>query len=150
MKDTHRIAVLNSLQIAQKINRLAHQVLEDNYDEKELIIVGIASNGYIFAQKLVEILSTIAPFKIMLAELNMNKDNPGDHPITLTPHELDYHNKVIVLVDDVVNSARTMIYAMQPFQHITTKKIRTVVLVDRNHKRYPIAADFVGLSLATT
>ncbi len=142
--------ILNQAQISQRINRIAYQVYEDNVDEQEIIVAGIVKSGFVFAEKMVTVLKKISPLKIQLIEVVINKHGQTKKEITLSLSTEQLQGKVIVLVDDVLNSGKTMMYALRPFLNADIKKIRTVVLVDRNHKRYPIAADFVGMSLATT
>ncbi len=142
--------ILNNKQIEQKINRIAYQIYENNYDEKEIIIAGIAFNGYLLSKRVANVLQTISPIKTTLIEIVINKENPlaAEIKISLTDKELK--NKVIVLVDDVLNSGKTLIFGAKPFLISSVKRITTAVLVDRGHNRYPIKADFVGLSLSTT
>jgi pyrimidine operon attenuation protein / uracil phosphoribosyltransferase len=143
--------VLSNLQIEQKINRLAYQIYEDCSEETELIIAGIAHNGYSFARKLAAKLESISPLSTRLVEVTVNdKLNPLQSGIQLSVGEEELRNKVVILADDVLNSGLTLFYSLTVFLNVPLKKLRTVVLVDRNHKRYPISADFVGLSLATT
>jgi pyrimidine operon attenuation protein/uracil phosphoribosyltransferase len=146
----NKTLILNSKQIQQKINRIAYELYENNYEEKEIIIAGIASNGYILAKHIAAVLKSITPIKIKLIEIVLNKKNPlaTDIKIDLTDKELQ--NKVIVLVDDVLDSGRTLIFGAKPFLNSPIKRLTTVILVDRGHNRYPIKADFVGLSLSTT
>ena len=142
--------ILNSKQIQQKINRIAYQIYENNYSEKEIIVAGIADNGFILAQLIVDVLKTISSIKIKLIELKIKKENPieSESPIPLTEKELK--NKVIILVDDVLNSGKTLIFGAKHFLKTPVKRLTTVVLVDRGHNCYPIKADFIGLSLSTT
>ncbi len=145
-----RTLILNSKQIQQKINRIAYEIYENNYDEKEIIIAGIASNGFILAKHIIEVLKAIAPIKIRLIEIVLDKKNPLSKEIKVELTDKDLKNKVIILVDDVLNSGKTLIFGSKPFLNNPVKRLTTVVLVDRGHNRYPIKADFVGLSLSTT
>lgn len=142
--------VLDKTQIEQKINRIAYQIFEDNFEEKEIYVAGIAPSGFVLAQKIVHAIENISSLKVHLLKINMDKENPLSKEIQLPVSFDELKNKIIILVDDVLNSGKTLIYGMRPFLDIDIKKIRTVVLVDRNHKRFPIAADYVGISLATT
>lgn len=142
--------ILNADQIRQKIDRIAYQIYENNFQEKEIIMAGIAPKGYILAQRLAEKVEEIAKIKITLVEIKVNKDNPVQEEVKLSITTKEYEGKVIILVDDVLNSGKTLIYGLAPFLNVPVKRITTAVLVDRNHNRYPIKADFVGLSLATT
>ena len=142
--------ILSHQKIVQKVNRIAYQIYEDNYDQKEIIIAGIAQNGYTLARLISHKLKEISPIKIKLVELKVNKKNPIDNEIDFELTTDDIKNKSIILVDDVQNSGRTMIYGLQPFLKAPIKKLSIAVLVDRSHKRFPVKADYVGISLATT
>ena len=148
MTDTKNI-ILNTLEVAQKIRRIAFQILESNSNEKEVIIVGIVGNGSLFAEKLVVDLNKISDIKTTLCEIVINKKNPLD-TITTSLNEEDYKNKSIVLVDDVLNSGATLIYGVKHFLNVPLKRFKTAVLVNRNHKKYPVKADFKGISLSTS
>ena len=146
----NRTILLDEKQVVQRINRLAYQIYEDNATEKEIIVAGIMKSGYQVAEKIAAALKSISPIKVELAELQINKHSQFNEKISVSIGSEHFAGKSIVLVDDVLNSGKTMLYALKPFLAADIKKIRTVVLVDRNHKRYPISADFAGLSLSTT
>jgi len=148
MTDTKNI-ILNTLAVSQKIRRIAYQILESNSNEKEVVIVGIVGNGLLLAKKLVVDLNKISDIKTTLCEIVINKKNPLD-PISTTLDEKNYKNKSIVLVDDVLNSGATLIYAVKHFLNVPLKRFKTAVLVNRNHKKYPVKADFKGISLSTS
>lgn len=148
--ETTQSIILTKTQIAQRINRIAYQVYEDNVDEQEIIVAGIAKSGSVLAKKIVAVLQKISPLKIQLIEVVIDKHSQTSKEVALTLTKEQLQGKVIILVDDVLNSGKTMMYALRPFLNADIKKIRTVVLVDRNHKRYPISADFAGMTLATT
>ena len=144
-----RKIILNTVQVNQKITRIAHQIIESNIDEKEVIIAGIEKNGYIIAIKLKEILTKISDLNITTCSVKINKNNPLDEVATSLSKE-EYRNKSLVLVDDVLNSGATLIYAIKHFLDTEIKQFKTAVLVNRNHKKYPVKADFKGISLSTT
>ena len=142
--------VLNKQQLQQKIDRLAWQIYEQNYKEKEIIIAGIANRGVLIAKKIAKKLTEISAIKVKLATIKVDKDNPFYKDIEVDITEKDYKNKVLILVDDVLNSGKTLMYGAKYFLSVPLKRLSTIVLVDRNHNRFPIKADFVGLSLSTT
>jgi pyrimidine operon attenuation protein/uracil phosphoribosyltransferase len=142
--------ILNARQIQQRIDRIAYQIFENNYREKELVIAGIAKNGYVLAERLAEKLQEISPIKVKLAEITVNKKDPLAGKVKVSLPEKELKDKVVIVVDDVLESARTMMYGIDPFLKYSVKRLTTVVLVDRDHHSYPIKADFVGISLATT
>lgn len=146
---TEKNIILNTVQINQKIKRIAYQIYESNTDEKEVIIAGIVGNGYIFAEKLVETLKEISALKVSICKVNINKKKPLE-PVTTSLAVNDYKNKSLVLVDDVLNSGTTLIYGVKHFLDVPLKRFKTAVLVNRNHKKYPVKADFKGVSLSTS
>jgi pyrimidine operon attenuation protein/uracil phosphoribosyltransferase len=141
--------ILNHQQIQHKITRIAYQIYETFVDENEIIIAGIASNGFKLAEEIKNKLTEISEIEVILCEVNINKTNPLDVVQTnLKPNE--YKGKSIVLVDDVLHSGTTLIYGVKHFLEVDIKKLKTAVLVDRNHKKFPVKADFKGISLSTT
>jgi len=142
--------ILDNTQISHKLNRMAYEVYEKNYGEKELLIVGIEGNGYKVAERLTEILTKISSIKINLSKIKLDKENPWSKEPIISFTEKDYINKSVVIVDDVLNSGKTVMYAVKPFLNKSLKRLNVLVLVDRSHSRYPVKADFVGLSLSTT
>jgi pyrimidine operon attenuation protein/uracil phosphoribosyltransferase len=141
--------ILSNQEIEHTIKRIAYQIYETFIDEEEIVIAGIANNGFIFAKKIAQSLNTISPLKVSLCEVQINKRNPESAVITSLTKE-EYSNKGLVLVDDVLNSGTTLIYAVRHFLDVPLKKFKTAVLVDRNHKKYPVKADFKGISLSTS
>ena len=141
--------ILNHQEIAHKIKRIAYQIYETFVDEEEIVIAGIAENGYLFAEKIAETLQSIAPIKVLLCEVFIDKQNPTN-PIKTSITAAEYTNKGIILVDDVLNSGTTLVYGVRHFLDVPLKKFKTAVLVDRNHKKYPVKADFKGISLSTS
>lgn len=141
--------ILTNQEIEHKIKRIAYQIYETFVDEDEIVIAGIANNGFVFAKKIASALETISSIKITLCEVKVNKQNPELEIHTSLTKE-QYANKGIILVDDVLNSGTTLIYAVRHFLDVPLKKFKTAVLVDRNHKKYPVKADFKGISLSTS
>ncbi len=142
--------ILDANQISQKLNRMAYEVYEKNYSAKELLLVGIDGNGFKVTQRLGEILKKISPLKIKVCKITLDKENPWSAQPVIDFTEKDYSNKTVILIDDVLNSGKTLMYAVKLFLDKPVKRLSTLVLVDRNHTRYPVKADFVGLSLSTT
>jgi len=142
--------ILDINEIDQKIKRLAWQVYEKNSAEKEIIVVGVSERGLILAKKLIGHIQKISKIKTKICHLELDKDNPYNKEVTLNLAEKEYVNKVVILVDDVLNSGVTLMYASKHFLTTRLTSLSVMVLVDRNHNRYPIKADYIGLSLATT
>jgi pyrimidine operon attenuation protein/uracil phosphoribosyltransferase len=141
--------ILNQLQISQKIRRIAYQIYETNSSEEEIVLAGIIGNGFIFAEKLLEVLNEISTLNVILCKVNIDKKNPLNL-ITTSLDVEEYRNKSLVLVDDVLSSGTTLIYGIKHFLNVPLKKFKTAVLVNRNHKKYPVKADFKGISLSTS
>lgn len=142
--------ILDSQAIANKTIRIAYQILENNYDEKEIVLVGVQDQGYVFAKMLAKIIKGLGTVPVKLYSVTLNKTNPGAKAIEVDFVEGDLNKRSVVLVDDVANTGKTLAYALTPILDSNPKKIQVAVLVDRRHKQFPITADFVGLSLATT
>jgi pyrimidine operon attenuation protein/uracil phosphoribosyltransferase len=141
--------ILTHQDIKHKIRRIAYQIYESNVDETELILAGIADNGYILAKKLKIELNKISDLDTILCKVIIDKKNPRN-VINTSISENDYTNKSVVLIDDVLNSGTTLIYGVKHFLNVPLKRFKTAVLVNRNHKKYPVKADFKGISLSTS
>lgn len=139
--------ILNKAVAAKKLERMAFEIAEQNIDEQHLILAGIKENGVVMARRLQQLLGTIYKGKIEVIELELDKRNPG--PIKISG-EKNYDGAVIIIVDDVANSGKTMLYSLKPFLQYHPKKIQTLALVDRTHKMFPVHTDYIGISLSTT
>ena len=141
--------ILTNEQIQNKTKRIAYQIYEANWNEKEIVVAGINGNGFIFAKNIAEIIENISSLKVQLVEVIMDKKNPIKSINTTADKEL-FKNKALVLVDDVLNSGTTLMYGVKYFLEVPLKRFNTAVLVNRNHKKYPVKADFKGISLSTS
>ncbi|MGB0981414.1 MAG: phosphoribosyltransferase family protein [Winogradskyella sp.] len=141
--------ILSHKAIEHKIMRIAYQIYESNVNETELIIAGIESNGYVLAKKIKHNLDKISEIKSTICKVTINKKEPTK-AITTSLDKSLYSNKSLVLVDDVLNSGSTLIYGIKHFLDVPLKQFKTAVLVNRNHKKYPVKADFKGISLSTS
>lgn len=142
--------ILSHDQIQHKVRRIAYQIYEANVSEKEIIIAGIDGGGLNFAKKIQTVLQNITEAKIVLCKVSMNKSDPLESGVKTSIKEEDYTRKSIVLVDDVLNSGTTLIYGVHHFLKTPLKQLKTAVLVNRNHKKYPVKADYKGISLSTS
>ncbi|WP_077400341.1 phosphoribosyltransferase domain-containing protein [Cellulophaga omnivescoria] len=142
--------ILSHNQIQHKIKRIAYQIYEANVEETEIVIAGIEGGGLKFAKKLSSVLETITTAKITLCTVKMNKKNPLNSGVTTSISKEEYTNKSVVLIDDVLNSGTTLIYGVFHFLKVPLRQLKTAVLVNRNHKKYPVKADYKGLSLSTS
>ncbi|MBV4356122.1 phosphoribosyltransferase family protein [Pinibacter aurantiacus] len=139
--------ILNKQIATKKLERMAYEIAEQNVGEKRLILAGIKDNGVAMAYFLKKLLQSIFSGVIDVIELNLDKRNPGEIEISSAEN---FDDAVIIVVDDVANSGKTMLYALKPFLQFHPKKIQTLALVERTHKVYPVNTDYVGVSLATT
>ncbi len=148
MSDNKNV-ILTKKEISHKLRRIAYQIYETNVDEDAIILAGIEKNGYIMARRLKSILTKISGKQIVLCKVIINKKRPLNN-VETSLDAADYKNKSVVLVDDVLNSGTTLIYGVRHFLDVPLKRFKTAVLVNRNHKKYPVKADFKGLSLSTS
>jgi pyrimidine operon attenuation protein/uracil phosphoribosyltransferase len=142
--------ILSHQQIQHKIRRIAYQIYETNVDEKYLVIAGIDGGGLQFAEKIQNVLKKITKAEVILCKVMMDKSDPLKSGVTTSIPEQEYRNKSVVLVDDVLNSGTTLIYGVHHFLRTPLKQLKTAVLVNRNHKKYPVKADYKGISLSTS
>ena len=145
----NRSVILSNQEIIYKIRRIAYQIYENNTASKEIIIAGITDNGFILAKRIKEVLDSISDIKITLCEVHIDKKKPTN-PIETSLDLGSFKNKSLVLVDDVLSTGTTLIYGVKHFLEVPLKQFKTAVLVDRNHKKYPVKADFKGISLSTS
>jgi pyrimidine operon attenuation protein / uracil phosphoribosyltransferase len=139
--------ILDQKVAEKKLRRMALEIIENNPDEKELILVGIRGSGSVVAKSIQEMLAEISDIKTEAISLTLDKKEPKE---VILSQKMDFDNKVIIVVDDVANSGKTLLYAMKPFLEFQPKKIQTLVLVGRSHNSFPVHPDYVGLSIATT
>jgi pyrimidine operon attenuation protein/uracil phosphoribosyltransferase len=141
--------ILDAIQIEQKVKRIAYQIYENNSNEQEIVLAGITKNGYVFADKIGAALKEISSLNVTMCEVVIDKKNLL-LPVSTSITSDAYKNKSLVLIDDVLNSGGTLIYCIKHFLEVPLKRFKTAVLVNRNHKKYPVKADFKGISLSTT
>ena len=141
--------ILTNSQIKRKIKRISLQIIESNIEEKEVVLAGIEQNGFLLAKELNKMITEFSNLNIKLCSLKIDKKNPLNN-ISTSLNSSEYKNKSIVVVDDVLNSGSTLMYAVKHFLDTELRQLKTAVLVDRNHKKFPIKADFKGVSLSTS
>jgi pyrimidine operon attenuation protein/uracil phosphoribosyltransferase len=139
--------ILDQATAAKKLERMAYEIVENNIDEKEIVLAGIRVSGSIVAKNIQQLLAGISDIKTELITIELDKKSPREVTVSKS---MDFNGKVIVVIDDVANSGKTMLYAIKPFLQYHPKKIQTLALVERTHKAFPISTDFSGLSVATT
>jgi len=139
--------ILDKEVVAKKLRRMAYEIIENNIDESRIILAGIKDNGCVVAKSIQKILSEIGSITTELISISLDKRQPKEVELSA---KLDLDNEVIVVIDDVASSGKTLLYAMKPFLQFHPKKIQTLVLVERTHKSFPVSTDYVGISIATT
>lgn len=141
--------IMDANEIHKTVKRIAYQIYETHFEEPQLVLAGIANNGVILASRIREELEKISDIEVIFMEITVDKKNPIN-PIVLTKKLEVCTNNPVVVVDDVLNTGSTLIYAVAHFLSIKLKKLQTAVLVNRNHKNFPIKGDFKGISLSTS
>lgn len=141
--------ILNSTQLSQKIKRIAYEIYERNYTESQMVLVGIKDEGFVFAQMLKAHLEKISPINIVLVALKLDK-SAKTHPDVSLDAQVDVDGKVVIVADDVLNTGRTLFFAVSHFLKYPVKKVQTAIIVNRTHRHFPISADYVGYELGTT
>lgn len=142
--------VLSKLQIDQKIMRLAYEILEDSTEQERIFLAGICGSGIRIAEKIKSILTPLTKKEVTVFEIVLDKKNPLSNPISSTFDLTNINQQYVVLIDDVLNSGKTMQYALTILLKHPVKAIKTLALVDRHHHQFPIKSDFTGILLSTT
>lgn len=140
--------ILDKESAARKMERMALELAETiNGDHTTVLILGIKNSGWVVASNIAGYLRQYLPNEVRLQAISLNKEAPAEVAIDASIDMNDLH---VVLVDDVTNSGRTLLYALKPLLEYRPKSIQTMVLVERTHKQFPIKPDYVGISLSTT
>lgn len=149
-KASEKSLVLNGNQVVQKIRRIAYEIYENNFSEKSIVLAGIDGQGYALAKILEQELKSISSLKVALVKVTLDKLAPVQSEVSIdTPVKL-LKKKCVILIDDVLNTGRTLAYALKPFTTVEIKKIEVAVLVNRSHTLFPIVPTYSGYELATT
>jgi pyrimidine operon attenuation protein / uracil phosphoribosyltransferase len=144
---TEKNYILDEARAAKKLRRMAYEIIENNEGEELLILAGIRESGTVMAKNIQQLLAEISNVKTDLFIVTLDKHRPEE---VLLNKKGNFDDKVVIVIDDVAMSGKTLLYAMQPFLAFHPKKIQTLVLVERSHKAFPVKPDYVGLSIATT
>ena len=139
--------ILDQQVAEKKLRRMALEIIENNPGEPELILAGIRENGSVVARTIQRMIAEVAGIKTELITITLDKRLPLKIELS---QSLDFNNKIIIVIDDVANSGKTLLYALKPFLDYHPKKIQSLVLVERSHNSFPVHSDYVGLSIATT
>lgn len=139
--------ILSADAAGRKLQRMAYEIAERNTGVHSLVLAGVHENGMHIAVLLQGMLAAIGLRTADIVEIQLDKR----HPTTVTlSKDIPIDGQTIILVDDVANSGKTLLYALKPFLQKHPARIQTLVLVDRAHKAFPMQPDYVGLSLSTT
>jgi pyrimidine operon attenuation protein/uracil phosphoribosyltransferase len=142
--------VLEDAQVRQKIRRMAYEIYENNFSEKVIVLAGVDGQGYALAQLLAKEITAISPLEVITAKVSLDKESPQKNDVTLDVPLENLKKKSVILIDDVLNSGRTLAYGMKPFLSVEVKKIEVAVLVNRSHPRFPVQPNYTGYELSTT
>lgn len=139
--------ILTEQQIENKILRMSFQIIENNLEETELYLIGLEENGLIIANKLGEHINNKSQLKIKVIKMSLNKKNNQNAKFS---EKIKSKNKTFILIDDVLKSGETIIYAIKELLKFNIKKLKTAILINRNHNIFPVGVNYVGLELSTT
>ena len=142
--------ILDKKETLQKIRRIAYEIYERNYQEKEIVIAGIFDKGYFFAELLSKELQLLCKLNVILVKIMIDKSAKIQCDVSLDIDVKLLKDKVVVITDDVLNTGRTLVYSLQPFLTIPLKKLQTAVIINRSHNSFPVSPDYIGYSLGTT
>lgn len=142
--------ILDTAKVGQKIKRIAFEIYENNFREKAIVLAGIEGQGFVFAELLGREIQSISSLKVITTKVKLDKLAPQQSEVKVDTDVKEFKKKCIVIIDDVLNSGRTLAYAMSPFLNSEVKKIEVAVLVNRSHPAFPIMPTYTGLELATT
>lgn len=150
MTHPNHTLILDKEQIQQKVIRMAYEIYERNFLEESLVLAGIQENGYVLAEMLERELKAISDKTISLLSVALDKLSPLQQPVEVTPATDDLEGRVIIIVDDVLNTGKTLAYTLNTFLQYNPKKVEIATLVNRHHTLFPVSASYTGYSLATT
>lgn len=133
---------------AQKLQRMSLELAERlSGDTSPVVLIGVRNSGTVIAEKVAALVAEHVSNDIKLISVSLDKNHPTN--VTLS-EDINLDQKHLVIIDDVTNSGRTLLYALKPLLAFHPKSIQTLVMVERMHKIFPVNPDYVGLSVATT
>ena len=140
--------VLDHKKIIRICNRLAYQIIENSENKKSIILVGIKEKGYEVSKLIMQELNKICSNKIILRYIEIDKTSPKNS-LKCNLESTFKSSEKVFLIDDVLNTGKTLMYSVNKLLDYDFNSIKTVVLIDRNHKKFPVKVDFKGISLST-
>jgi pyrimidine operon attenuation protein/uracil phosphoribosyltransferase len=153
---TEKAKVLDKEAIVRSLMRIAHEIVEKNKGTEGLCLVGIRNRGVYLAERLAECIKKIEnkDVSVGILDITLYRDDltlVASHPLVRkTEIDFDINDKILVLVDDVLYTGRTIRAALDALIDFgRPKSIQLAVLVDRGHRELPIRADYVGKNIPT-
>lgn len=144
-----RDMVMTHDNVVRKLDRMARELLEVHFQESSLVLIGVAGQGVALCEALSSRLQALSNLEVLTGTLTMHKDLPLEHELLCDVDMTTWNDKIVILVDDVLNSGRTLIHAVRFVLEGHPREVHTAVLVDRKHRSFPIRADYCGLTLST-
>lgn len=142
--------ILSHVEILRKIRRVAFEIYEQNFEEKEIVVAGIENMGYTLAELIAQQVESVSPLKCILSKITLDKSATLQGDVALNLEKDIVTNKAVIVVDDVLNTGKTLVHSLKPFLEIHIRKLQVAVLVNRGHRSFPVSPDFVGYELSTT
>jgi pyrimidine operon attenuation protein/uracil phosphoribosyltransferase len=150
MKSVDSVQVLETTQVNQKIKRMAYEIYEQHFGDKTLVLAGINGQGFVLAKTLAKTLKEISELEVEVIEVQIDKQNPDPAEVRIADTDFKFKKKPVVIVDDVLNTGKTLLYASQLFLNPLIPSVEIAVLVNRSQTRFPVYPRFTGYDLATT
>ena len=146
-KDNSKNIILDYQDVENKIKRISLEILEDNIDQKELILFGVSKNGKIIAKKIIALIKKYSKIDLELigVEIVLNSKN-----VLKFDKDFKVNNRSVIIVSDVSQSAKTLQLIIRSLMSQDPFKIKTAVMVNRDHSLFPVKINFSGLNLSTS
>ena len=146
-KDNSKNIILDYQDVENKIKRISLEILEDNIDQKNLILFGVSKNGQIIAKKIITLIKKYSKIDLELigVEIVLNSKN-----VLKFDKDFKVNNRSVIIVSDVSQSAKTLQLIISSLMSQDPFKIKTAVMVNRDHSLFPVKINFSGLNLSTS
>ena len=143
--------ILTAADIDRILHRMAFQILEKQPNEESPIyLIGIQKNGVLIAERLYDLIGSIRPeSNINKGSIHIDKSNPRN-PVECSVALEGMEKSIVIVIDDVLNTGSTLMYAIRHFLDIPIRQLKAAVLVNRSHKTFPVKAEIKGISLSTS
>lgn len=140
--------ILSAEEAQQKLKRMSLEIAESLSGQAgDVLLIGVQNSGVVIAEAIGNLLRPCLDKKVDIISVKLNKQHPDKVELS---EILPLNGLNIILIDDVTNSGKTLLYALKPLLDWHPRTIQTLVMVERMHKTYPVKPDFVGLSISTT